>query len=326
MKDFNKNLTDQFKDFEIKHPDVPNHMKHLYADYVELVALFSSRNFVTSTDILDRLKDEGAIKSNDKLRDKDSAMDNDRNEVWVDEIFQILEQRSITYGTKYPFDFTHNKIVLTEKLTSKNEVYLFLLLAANLSLFSSVKSSLTSDFEVVAYEALRTYLPDQALVKQFGKQSEYKGIAKEKIKLLAADMKTPINEAELDNVSDLNKMERGLDVVGWIPFDDLCPNFFTILGQCACGKEWPSKQHDTKRFQNYFKFDKTKPIHAMFIPYALVGARMGIAFYNSDEVEDGTMVFERKRITELFNDSDVFSELESKQIVDRCLATHEDIV
>ncbi|SER91344.1 hypothetical protein [Pedobacter rhizosphaerae] len=327
MKDFDANLKKQFKELKALNPDEPKHLEHLYADFVELVTLFAAAgSFVSTADILDRLKDEGAIVTDDDMEDADQAEENDKQEAWVDEIFRVLEQRSNTYGNDYPFDLSHRRITLADKLTFKNKLYLFLLASANLKIFKAVKSSLTSDFEAVSFYALSNYLSDRAIVKQFGKQSDYIGTAREKITKLAEDLKVELNQMELDNVSEQNKMERGLDVIGWLPFEDGCPNMITILGQCACGRDWHLKYHDTKRFENYLSFYKKNPIHAMFIPYALVGKQQGRTFYRSDDIEKDTMLFERKRITELFSEEEFFNTLESKSVVDQCLLFTEDIV
>ena len=46
-----------FKNFTIKSPSEAKHYKHYYADFVELVSLFSNENFVTKGEILDHLND-----------------------------------------------------------------------------------------------------------------------------------------------------------------------------------------------------------------------------------------------------------------------------
>jgi hypothetical protein len=327
MKDFEGNLVKQFTDFKIKPPEQPGHMEHLYADYVEMVALFSGRNFVTSADILDRLQDEGFIRTEDDAEDSNAAEKNDKNESWVNEIFRILEERSIIYQNDYPFNYINQKIVLAENINHQHELYLTLLLCSNLTLFKNVRSSLTSDFEMISAYALVGYLPSHAKVRQFGKQTEFDGAAaKIKIRQLATEMKVQVNEHELANVSDKNKMERGLDVVGWIPFADGCPNMISILGQCACGLDWYNKHHDTKRFVNYLNFYKKDPIHAMFIPFNLNGKYSSTEFYRGDDIEKETLLFERKRLTEFFGNQEEFNKLESKAILEKCLTYIEDIL
>ncbi len=324
MKNFDENLTEQFTDFKVGKPEFAAHLEHLYADYIELVALFANKCFVTASDILDRLKDEGAIRKKEETNV--AAEENDKNEAWINELFSILELRATLFGDDYPFAFSPNKIILKERLSSKNELYIFLLISSNLDLFNKVKSSLTDDFEMVSYLVLKNFLPPQAIVKQFGTNSDYKGTAITKIRALAADLKVEVREYELDNISERNNKERGLDVIGWIPFSDKCPNLITILGQCACGKKWYDKHHDTSRYKRYLKFFRLNPYSAMFIPYALIGKDNGTKFFRSDDIEESTLVFERKRLIEYYNNSTDFNLLESKQIVDQCIRYVEDIV
>ena len=326
MKSFEDNLEEQFSNFKVLVPNFPRDFEHFYADFIELIALFSNKSFVTASDIIDRLKDEGELR---KAEDQDKmtvSEENDKNEAWINSIFKIIEERSALFDTDYPFDHGNNRIILTERLTTRHQVYIFLLISSNLQLFQKVRSSLTTDFEVVSYYALKSYLPAQAIVKQFGKRSDYSGNAKEKIRNLAKDLNVEVREHEMENISDRNNQERGLDVIGWIPFGDKCPNFFTVLAQCACGKDWASKHHDTKRYIHYLRFYRLKPFHALFIPYSLVGKSGGTRFYRSDDVEEGTLIFDRKRITELFLSETDFNGLESKRVVEECIMYVEDIL
>jgi hypothetical protein len=337
-KNFDDKLIAQFTNLKVGVPDYPKHFEHLYCDYIELVALFSNMDFVTKSDILDRLKDEGENNIvdivNTEIEDENHVLEseeiseaqkNDIKEKWIDNLFLILEERATLYGNDYPFNFSFNKIILKQTLSNKNELYIYLLISSNLDLFKKVRSELTTDFETVSYFSLKNYLPEHAIVKQFGKNSEYSGNAIKKIRDLAYDLKVEIREHEIENISERNNQERGLDVIGWIPFSDSCPNIITILGQCACGKDWPSKHHDTKRYKHYLKFYRLDPYHAIFIPYALIG-KGGNKFFRSDDIEDNTLVFERKRIIELFTDFPEFSVLRSKQVVEKCIEYSEDIL
>ena len=325
MKNFSDRFIEQFKDLKVDLPDVAKNMEHLYADYVELVALFSNHSFVTASDILDRIKDSGGLRKKENQDEVTVGEENDKNEGWITYIFQIIEERSNLFSLEYPFAFSTNKIILKDELTHKQELYLFLLISSNLDLFNKVRSELTSDFETISYYALKNYLPSHAILKQFGKKTDYLGNAIKKIKDLAVDLKVEVREHEIANISERNNQERGLDIIGWIPFRDNCPNLITILGQCACGKEWASKHHDTKRFKHYLKFYRLNPFHAIFIPFALI-SKGGSKFLRSDDIEENTLVFERKRIVDLFNNKSEFDALDSKQIVDKCFIYTEDIV
>ena len=336
MKNFDERLKQQFTKIKIEVPDATKHLIYLYADFVELIALFSNNSYVTETDILDRLKDEGEtnildIISSEAAEDGDDeeipeSKKNDLKERWVNELFSLIEDRVAIYNENYPFNYDLKRgFILKDNIQGKQELYLFLLIASNLDSFNKIGSELTKDFELVSFYSLKEFLPAYARVESFGKNTIYTGNAISKIKRLASEMRLDINENSLRNISEKNNQERGLDVVGWLPFKDSCPNIITILGQCTCEKNWPKKYHDTKRFETYMKYFRLKPIHAMFIPYSLI-IRNSSWFDRSDDIERNTIMFERKRILELFNEQQAFEVLDSKKIVESCVAYQEDIV
>lgn len=160
-------------------------------------------------------------------------------------------------------------------------------------------------------------MPTNSTVKEFGKNTEYKGNAIEKIKQLADDLGLAINDYELSQIGERNNQERGLDIIGWIQFNDKCGNKVVFLCQCACGKQYESKQHDTRRFEHYLEFYRTKPQHTLFLPYSLINVRAK-KFYHSDYIENDFLIFERKRILEYHNDN-AFETTESFKLVTKCI-------
>ncbi len=302
------------------------HLVHLYADYVELISLFSNSDFVTASDIADRFKDEGILTK--KKEDSEQAEGNDKNEQWINEIFQVLEERSFLYLSDYPFKLYGNsriQLIPQPDLNNRHKLYIFLLLSSCLYQFGDFEPELTSEFEYVCHQALLKYMPSHAVVKSLGKNSEYSGTAKEKIRLLAKELKVEVNDDFLNKISTQGNQERGLDLIGWIPFDDNVPNHFSILSQCACGKEWYKKLAETRRYENYYNFYCVKPLHALFIPYSLINYQNS-DFYQADEISIPTLLFERKRILNYISDTSFFVSLSSKQLVDKCIEYEEDIV
>ena len=326
---FEDKLTEQFDKLKLKVPHESKHLTHLYVDYVELIALFSNDSVITRGDLIDRLQDEGIleVEEGDEVLNEvgsDTAEQRDEHEAKVSDIFRIIEERTHIFGTNYPFSFSDNHLKLRQNLTFKQELYLMLLIASNLDIFSKVKSELTAEFETVSYYTLKNYLASNAVVKEFGENSTYTGNTKEKISQLADELGLEINEYEWNKIADQNTKERGLDIIGWVPFSDNTPNFLAILGQCACGKEWFKKQNETKRVEEYLRFYKLPPVHSLFIPYSIV--EMSKGFYQSDEINKGSLIFERNRIVELFDNEDAFSSMLSKQVVQKSIEFEEDIV
>ncbi len=302
------------------------HLVHLYADYVEVISLFSNSNFVTASDIADRFKDEGIITK--KKEDSEQAEGNDMNEQWINDIFFVLEERTFLYKSDYPFELHGNsriKLIQQSNLTNRHKLYIFLLLSSCLYQFGDFEPELTSEFEFVCYQVLLKYMPSHAVVKSFGKNSEYSGTAIEKIRLLAKELKVGVNDNFLNKISTRGNQERGLDLIGWVPFDDNVANHFSILSQCACGKEWYKKLGETRRYENYYDFYCAKPLHAFFIPYSLINYQNS-DFYQADEISIPTLLFERKRILNYITDTSFFGALSSKQLVDKCIEYEEDII
>jgi hypothetical protein len=109
-----------------------------------------------------------------------------------------------------------------------------------------------------------------------------------------------------------------------MPFDDNIPNMLVILCQCACGKEWYKKQHETARYEKYLRFKTLKPVHSLSIPYSLINSNNH--FHQSDEITRDLLILERKRIVEMMNDFNYFQKSYSYRIVEECILYQEDIV
>ncbi|MDO4228551.1 MAG: hypothetical protein Q4C98_01940 [Capnocytophaga sp.] len=294
---------------DIQKPDYASSEIDYYADFIELVVLFAGEDGITQGDIQDRFFGE---------KDYSNAGERDEDEAFLKSIFLRIEERITLFSNDYPFSYLENEILtLKLNLSINNKLYLSLLLSSKLNIFKDLKSELTTDFESISYSVLKNFLPTHSIVKEFGKNTSYIGNAIDKIKQLANDLDLAVNEYEISQVGSRNNQERGLDIIGWIPFGDNCGNKVIYLCQCACGKQYESKQHDTRRFENYLQFYKTNPQHTLFIPYSLINFRAK-KFYHSDCIEKDYLIFERKRILEYYQ-ADIFDTLQSKQIVEKCV-------
>lgn len=301
----------------------PRHKIHLYADYVELISLFSKETIITYNDILDRFKDEGVITQ--KAYDSEQSQENDENESFTKSIFQLLNYRSFLYNGFYPFSVIKEKsILLNNSLDNTQKLYLSLLISSNLSIFTELASVLTTEFEVLSYQILKDYLPEHAKVILTGKKSPITGNAIERITEIGKLVGLEVDTNHVSKRNFAGNKERGLDVIGWIPFIDPNSNLMVFLCQCACGLDWPSKSTEANRYRKYFVFDSVPPVCTMFIPYSLVDFKTS-HFYQSDEMFD-SLFFERGRIITYLKDSNFYQTLESSIIVDKCLEVQEGIV
>ena len=320
------NLEEFFNNFNLKFSEKkPLDTKlYLYADYIELMALFNNRNIITRGEVLDRLKDEGIIK---QVKNQDEqAEDNDKNEMFVRSVFLLIEQRNISFKDEYPFEYFNESLVLRKELNVKNKLYLHLLLSSNLYLFPKrFESFLTTEFELLSEEALKNYLPDFAIVKSFGENSEFNGYTKDKIKQLAKLMSLEAEDLFLNTIAEKGTKDLGLDIVGWLPFDDLVGNFLSIFVQCACGKDWIKKLSETKRYNRLLKPYLSDFKHSLFIPYSLINYNNS-TFFEHHEFGEPILLFERKRILSLIKDESIYDNLNTIEFIDRCIEYEEDIV
>jgi hypothetical protein len=295
-----------------KNIDKPDYTKseiNYYVDFIELFAVFKKEDGVTFGDVQDRFFGVKEY-NNSEARDDDES--------FLNIVFEVIKERLSLYADEYPFEYQNNEtLLLKQNLSIKNKLYLSLLISSKLDIFNSFKSDLSTDFEKISYTVLKEFLPVKAVVKEFGKNTQYQGNAISKIKQLANDLDLQVEDYELSQVSERNTQERGLDIIGWLPFADKCGNKVIFLCQCACGKEYESKQHDTRRFENYLRFYKTKPQHTLFIPYSLINVQER-KFYHSDYIEQDYLVFERKRILEYYNDNSI-ENFETFKIVKKCI-------
>lgn len=293
--------------------DLPQEELNYHTDFIELLALTSGDEGVSYGDIQDRFFGEPSESENAEMKDS--------NELFIRELYSVINERITQYGELYPFMIDEkNNLLLKGELCNIQKLYLFLLVSSSLGIFTPFNSELTTDFETLSYEAIHNYIPN-AVVKSFGKNSEYRGFAPEKIRQLAEDIGLETNDNEINKIGKKNVQERGLDVVCWLPFTDNCRNKTVFLCQCACGKNYEYKQHETHRFANYFHFYKTRPHHSLFIPYSLINPHNG-EFYHSDYIEEDCLVFERLRILSLTRKTnDLYDRLISKDIIEECIRT-----
>jgi len=302
---------------------------YIYADYFELVALFNKGTVIGIEEMLDRLNDEGIlclIIEDEDIDFGNKSLVNDTEEAFVIEVFELINQRSNSFENDYPFSVTNsNKIEVKNELNDRHKLYIFLLLSSNLNLFKTFQTDLTTEFEIVAQEALKKYLPDFAIIKRFGKNTEFQGYAVDKIRQLAKMMSVEVDEFYLDSVSQQGTQDLGLDIVGWLPLKDNIGNYISIFGQCACGKDWNKKLNETRRYNKFLKIYLSEINHSLFIPYSLINYNNS-AFFEHHEFGESILLFERKRILSLIDNENIYNNLNSKELVEKCISFEESIV
>lgn len=337
---FNDKIESFFSDYILEYINkYPKHNYYIYADYLELLSLFSNDNLVTPSDYLDRLEEKFELTSRflkideseeeeeeefESDSDSDRAELNDLKERFSLTIFRVVNERSSLFSGDYPFIVTNNTIVLKQQFTEKNKIYLSLLLSSSLDIFNKFNHELTKEFETISYYALKNFMPQHSIVKSFGKNTGYTGNAKTKISSLAAELKVEINNKAFSQIPTTNMQEKGLDLIAWIPFDDSVPNSIYLLAQCACQKDINKKIAEALRFIRYFDFHVISPISSLFIPHTIVEQNKNI-FIGNDDISIDTLIFDRKRILNYLNDTNFFVHLDSSKLVDKCIEYIEPV-
>ena len=131
-------------------PDCSRDETNLFADFVELLVIFSKGDGVAYGDIQDRFFGEPD--------ENNSSERNDANESFIDGIFSLIEERWNLYGNQYPFEVGKEKVVILRKeLSLSQKLYLFLLISSSLNIFKSFNAEITTDFEMVSYEAIKSF-------------------------------------------------------------------------------------------------------------------------------------------------------------------------
>lgn len=308
---FEEKITNSFQNFNnIDKPDFVENKLNDYADFVELKCLLNGSNGISFGDIQDSFFGNKEYKS---------AESRDKDEKFLNNIFQIINQRITVFVEEYPFVMDEDgQLLIKETIDWKHLFYLNMLISSALYVFHDFQGEVTTEFEKFSLHVLENLLPETAQIKDFGKNTDYEGNAIAKIRALAEDIGLRVSEDDIAGISERNYQERGLDIVGWLNFKDISYNKIVYLAQCACGKKYESKAHDTRRFQNYLKFYRTKPQHVLFIPYSLINP-INKKFHHSDLIEEDFLLMERKRIVSLFYKENLFNDSVGRQIIESCL-------
>ena len=107
---------------------------YLYADFIELVALFYNTSSVSVGEAISRFKEEGVFP--ERKSDQKQEEQNQKNEDWVRKIFAILEQRASLFQQDYPFSYEQEKICLKEEQSKKTQIIHFPATSIRLKYFS----------------------------------------------------------------------------------------------------------------------------------------------------------------------------------------------
>lgn len=257
---------------------------HLWADLVELACIYQPDGMIScESAIIEPLGLKGVggdFRSDDDIfidEGIDTVLETERDDevsVIARDLIQYLITRSELLGFLYPFAIDDNSGIVTykEKLNQNHLLYIYFLFSANLRLFSlNEQHLLTRDFELISAFALKSMLPPSAEIRHFGTANNqrfkgYSGNKKKKLSDLAADLKTI---TRLTGLPSFDSGDAGIDLVGWLPFDDSAPFMPSYFAQCACtadDEEMLKKQYGVSAKEIGNMFDRVFPSSIMFTP------------------------------------------------------------
>lgn len=312
---------------------------HVWVDYIELLCLFSSDREISKADIqvhYRRRRDLGEGPAQQTSEEEATEIEGgdsadiesgppvgfepelnpetnagpteefDQLELRIDNWFRHLPYRARAFDEFYPFYLTrdHDTLRVKSRLTLKQKLYVFFLLSSHLSYFSEHKSSLTSSFEILSLEALKRLLPANAEVHLFGSNpyhhGRYSGTLWRKIRRLSNDLRGRVKVTQ-DHFSPHDTGDKGLDVVGWIPFEDENPNMIVMFGGCACSKEeWVQKQLSSSAIAWSGTIDlETPPGNVAFVPICF--RRENGSWHKPQDIHE-TILIDRLRFVSLLKE------------------------
>jgi len=312
--------------------------EHAWVDFIELMCLLSPDQEVNQTDILERFRrgkelGEAAVSDvGDEEDDEESVPESSDKEVqWMQDLFAHLRYREEAFAQSYPFRVSDDGTTLfvRKRVIGRQKSYISLLLSANTAYVSRGASKLTGSFEIISKSALKQLLPTSAQVHVFGsnsaqRYSRYRGTVFQKIKRLAEDLHE-ILLAEESGLPATSTGDEGLDIVGWVPWEDDAPGSLLVFGQCACSKDdWVAKQDSSsaQAWENKIHFT-SKPSNIAFIPICLRKADGN--WHRPTDIHQSVVV-DRLRLLQLLTDKiDLFRKQPSYGVVQETLKQREPV-
>ncbi|MFP7442935.1 hypothetical protein SFC50_04460 [Bacillus infantis] len=300
-----------------------------WADFIELSCLKNKDYYFSIDDMLDHYSDEEPEEMDRGSRDHSSKYDKIRLE--IENYFLIIAYREKTLGKHYPFeiDETGSAITLKKHLKKYNIYYLFLLFASNLSFFDKPTiHELTHAFEDISCDILKLISPSLAVTRVFGTSRNenervfYKGNLRSRITTLAANLNTNTSDAFNDDPKyDKPGGDAGLDLVSFIPIDDM-PFIPVSFAQCSCSQdEWENKQFSIKRDIWDRRISNIAPyLEFLFVPFYY--RRVNGEFENKTTIY--TSLIDRHRIFKIARRS-IFKKFEKHNIYTKTMQIIEEL-
>jgi hypothetical protein len=267
---------------------LPTDTRSRLADWLEVLALTTSRGVATRADVLslhDLLGDETREVENDESTGEllESEILDDERSSATDAVFEELARRSEILGLYYPFTLESRgqswrlaHIAQTESdVSTARAFYIFCLLTSAVrdrrihgAAIPHLETAMPSHFQLIATEAAAEVVGGIAI--SFGWPRPEGTAFQPALKNVSQRLRlgTPLDTVPLWSTG--REKDSGIDVIAWREFTDGRPGKLILLGQVASGNNWTGKsvKSDTPRFLSWFSQRPTEHyIPAIFIPF-----------------------------------------------------------
>lgn len=247
----------------------------LSIDNISAISDWAELNVVYGNVSLSKAKLISLLEDNGFEEDTDYSGDE-----LFDSIIQELEKRQKLYGNTPPYSIINSVI---SPLINWNDYPEYLLCLIFSYWGAANADGGTSLFERISNIALKHYLNGEAVTLGFPNNGNLPAQIDSIAALMGEDRatKNPPPQAK----------DRGVDVIGWIPFGDDRRGQIIVLMQCAAGKHWNlKKQIHLSTWSQYINWHYETTVPSLSITEILPTKKW------SNAVETYGVVFDRARI------------------------------
>ncbi len=262
-------------DFDIKTDAIGDLSPYRVADFLEILLLIKKYDEISKSDVDDILRDWSVYDKNsiphlEWFRDDPRfAGSTDKEELYVDVVWEHWERRLAIFGEVTPFEKVDSVIRIRSHTRKDRSNYVLLLLCSKLRLVSdrAKREDLANKFEELCCEVLQTDYFPTADIKSFGAKSNHFGKQlRDAVRNLAKWLGEPARESAIEETSD--RGDFGLDIVGKLQADRYDAGAVFIVGQCAAREdEWEKKKEEARNILTLIDC-YNQPINMVFIPHA----------------------------------------------------------
>lgn len=212
---------------------------HVWADYIELLALTSADRLFSAGILEDALGEVEDLAVDQEGLEEDDDHHDAIQRKWAD-IKRCFRSRQTRFGNSWPFTIEDDVLrcsIADENVTPRQKLYVVLLISSCLRYVSKVNhASITSGLELVGYHIFKKLMPEPWIVRPFGAHQNiadgYTGTLYNKFQRLAEDLKANLI-LEADDLRTGDSGDGGIDLVAWYPMGDSLGNIPVAFAQCG---------------------------------------------------------------------------------------------